>query len=113
MKKRMFAGLAAMGLSMSAFAALPGSGDSIWQMKTIFDSPQVAEVFRSDFIDSVTYQGHNAEGERLWRLRTRRCEFDVTLQALPMPITEDGIPMVGRVDYAVTSVTRIAERCQH
>lgn len=112
MKKLLFAGIFALGLSTAAFAALSPYADSAWQMTTIVESEEVIEAIEGAFIVSMEYQGADEVGVLQWRLRTTSCVFAIGLQALPMPESDDGVPMVGRVDYEIAGVTRIAELCQ-
>lgn len=113
MKKLLLAGACALGLSTAALAALPPYADSAWQMTTIFESKEVIDAIEGAFIVSMEYQGTDEAGVLQWRLRTASCVFGIGLQALPMPESEHGIPMVGRVDYEIAGITRIAELCQN
>lgn len=113
MKKLLLAGICALGLSTAAFAALPPYAESAWQMTTIFESEEVIDAIEGAFIVSMEYQGADEAGVLRWRLRTASCVFGIGLQAMPMPESEDGVPIVGRVDYAIAGVTRIAELCQN
>lgn len=113
MKKLLLAGACVLGLSTASLAALPPYADSAWQMTTIFESEEVIDAIEGAFIVSMEYQGADEAGVLQWRLRTASCTFAIGLQALPMPESEDGVPMVGRVDYAIAGVTRIAELCEN
>lgn len=100
--KLFFATVAAGLCSASlAGAALPPFHDSAWMIQTILQDEAVEAAVEGGAVTGIELIDRDA---LIWRLSTQQCSVTLRLVAQPMPV-KDGVPMVGRVDYAVTEVS--------
>ncbi len=81
-------------IGFPAHAALSGFYDSAEQIKTILDSPEVADALRQLPIKSMERENDRSDGAIKWEIEAGNCDLDVYLR----PIAPTG---VGKTTYSI------------